>query len=141
MSDWDSRFLDVARLVSTWSRDPSTQVGAVITDSLGRIVSTGFNGFPRGVDDSPDRYNDRDAKLGLCVHAELNAILFGGDRVRGASIYIYPLPPCCECTKAIIQSGIIRIVYPDMPIPDRWKTSIEMSRMMLKEAGVTLDYV
>jgi len=73
MSKWDSRFMDLARLVASWSKDPSTQVGAVIVDQDKRIVSTGFNGFPRCVNDSPV---DREVKLLRTIHAEENALLF-----------------------------------------------------------------
>jgi dCMP deaminase len=98
---WDRRFLLLAKEVSRWSKDPSTRVGAVITDDLGRVLSTGFNGFPRGVLDAEERYLNRDEKYKFIVHAEVNACLLAGERARGGSLYVYPsfaIPNVChEC--------------------------------------------
>lgn len=144
---WDKRFLRLAYEISFWSKDPSTQVGAVIANDLGQIISTGYNGFPRGVDDDWKRYEDRELKYKLIVHAEQNAILLAGERARGASLYVFPsfaIPNVChECAKAVIQSGIKRVVG-FTPSPEdaerakRWKDSIDISRMMLKEANVKI---
>ena len=142
MTDWDRRFLDLARLVSTWSKDPSTQVGAVLVS--GRREFLGYNGFPQGVLDTPERYADRGLKYKLIVHAEVNAILKAGEHARGGSLYVYPsfaLPPICnECAKIAIQAGIWEVVglSPDLSDPrtKRWLESIEISRAMFKEAGV-----
>ena len=83
---WDSRFMEMAELVSTWSKDPSTQIGVVIVDPLRRIVSTGYNGFPRGLSDAPERYEERSVKYAHIVHGELNAILSADSRrLEGAS--------------------------------------------------------
>lgn len=144
---WDKRFLRLAYEVSFWSKDPSTQVGAVITDNLGRVVGTGFNGFPRGVDDNWERYEDREQKLKFIVHAEQNAIWLAGERARGGSLYVWPsftIPNVChECAKAVIQSGISRIVG-FTPLPEnaerakRWQDSIDIARIMLSEANVRI---
>lgn len=144
---WDKRFLRLAYEISFWSKDPSTQVGAVIANELGQIVGTGYNGFPRGVDDDFTRYEDRELKYKLIVHAEQNAILLAGERARDASLYVFPsfaIPNVChECAKAVIQSGIKRVVG-FTPSPEdaerakRWKDSIDISRMMLTEAGVKI---
>lgn len=141
---WDRRFLEVARLVSTWSKDPSTQVGAVVVDKLRRIVGTGYNGFPRGVEDAPERYGDRATKLAMVVHAEHNAILQAGERARGGTIYVYPsfgAPSlCASCAKSVIQSGIVRSVgyAPDEgdERAERWKDELATAAMMCMEAGV-----
>ena len=74
MRSWDQRFLDLAEHIAQWSKDPRTKVGAVIVDEKKRVVSVGYNGFPRGVDDNPDRYEDRTAKLLFVAHAERNAL-------------------------------------------------------------------
>ena len=102
MDKWNQRFLNLAKHVSSWSKDPSTKVGAVIADPETKIVvGMGYNGFPRFVDDTEERYNDRPTKYKFVVHAELNAILNSNKSVRGCEIYIYPTlmkPNCCpEC--------------------------------------------
>jgi dCMP deaminase len=145
---WDRRFLDMARLVSTWSKDPSTKVGAVVTDRLRRVVGTGFNGFPRGVEDSEERYDDRDTKLKMVVHAELNALLQAGERARGGTIYVFPTftgPPnmCTGCAKAAIQAGIVRSVcWAAKGEPrSKWADEIATAGVMCEEAGLRMDGV
>ncbi len=83
MADWDARFLELARLVSTWSKDPSTQVGAVITRGK-FVVSLGFNGHPKGVTDSPGRLENREVKYRTIIHAEINAILTAKQDLKAA---------------------------------------------------------
>src|SRR6478736_2390241 len=141
---WDKRFIELAKHVSTWSKDPSTKVGAVIVDpSTRKVVSMGFNGFPRGVDDTDERYNDRDTKLSLICHAELNAIVQAEQSVKGCDIYIYPTlmkpAPCPECSKIIAQSGIKNVLFykSDKPLSERWQKLAEASHIILNEAGVT----
>lgn len=134
---WDERFLALAEHVAEWSKDPSTKVGAVIVDEQRRILSMGYNGFPRGVDDSPERYADRPTKYAHVVHAELNAILNTGVPMAldDATLYVTH-QPCTECAKAIIQSGIGRVVVPDAGGIDRWGDSQMVAWAMLEEAGV-----
>ena len=154
MSDqekWDRRFLDVAKLVSTWSKDPSTKVGAVLVDPATRwIVGQGYNGFPRGVDDSERRYADRDTKLQMVVHAELNAILSAGSRARGATLYVFPTftspaapNMCTGCAKAAIQAGVARAVCwePHGEPNSKWADEIHVAGIMCAEAGMTMDTV
>ena len=137
---WDIRFLDLAKHISLWSKDPSTKVGAVIFDSDKRIVSIGYNGFPKGVCDDPQRYDDRDMKYKMVVHAEANAILFAQRNLNGCSIVTYPFMPCSGCASLIIQSGIKRCIAPKLSeeLAKRWKDSCDISRTMFKEAGVEL---
>jgi len=136
---WDARFMEVAKLAATWSKDPSKQVGAVIVDSTRRILGTGYNGFPRGVDDAWGRYADREVKLSMVVHAELNAILNAHASLEGATIYV-TAPPCSECAKAIIQSDIERIVWcGSLHLSERWAKSLEVSMLMLDEAGIDVE--
>lgn len=139
-TDWDTRFLELARHVATWSKDPSTRVGAVIADDDHRIVSVGFNGLPRGVEDREDRLNDRDIKLRLTLHAEHNAVLFAGRPVTGCTCYTWPLPPCAHCSAVLVQVGIRRIVSarPSREVLVRWGTDLRLAEGMLKEAGVAL---
>lgn len=135
---WHIRFMDLAVLVATWSKDPSTQVGAVVVDDMRRVLNVGFNGFPRGVKDHSTRYNERDTKYQFVVHAELNAILNvpAPHLLRGASIYS-TLFPCNECAKAIIQVGIKSVLAP-VKENDRWAVSHGIAVQMFEEAGVTV---
>jgi dCMP deaminase len=147
LDKWDRRYLDVAALVSSWSKDPSTKVGAVVVDHLGHIVGTGYNGFPVRVADTDERLNDRPTKYAMVVHAELNAILQAGERARGATIYVYPAfgkPPLCSgCAKAVIQSGIRRAVgyepEPGNEAAERWAPELAIAAEMCGEAGVRMD--
>ncbi len=141
MDKWQKRFFDLARLVATWSKDPSSQVGAVIVDDKKRIVSVGFNGLPIGVEDTKERLENREIKYELIVHAEANAILTAPKSVAGCTIYVYPYLPCSRCAGAIIQSGIKRVVVEDRPIPERWQANFELAKRILTEAGVEIDIV
>lgn len=133
---WEERFLEMATLVSTWSKDPSTKVGAVIVRKNRTVCSVGYNGFPRGVIDSENRYNDRDTKLRLVVHAEANAILNAGEPVTGMTLYC-TFFPCCECAKLIIQSGIAVVVVPRQgERPERYAESMAAAEAMFVEANV-----
>ena len=137
---WDERFLRMAELISTWSKDPSTRVGAVIFDQDNRVVSLGYNGFPKGVEDSADRYSDRATKYRMVVHAEMNAIMFAQRSLRGCSIATFPFMPCSNCAASIIQSGIARVVAPALPqhLAERWGESCRLSTEMFTEAGIEL---
>src|ERR1035437_2012178 len=96
MADWDARFLELARLVSSWSKDPSTQVSAVITRGK-FVVSLGFNGHAKGVTDSPGRVENREVKYRTIIHAEINAILTAKQDLEGCTIYLWPFMPCSQC--------------------------------------------
>lgn len=135
---WDQRFLDLAKLCGSWSKDPSTQVGAVIVDGNNRIVSIGFNGFPQGVEDSEERLVDRETKYDIIVHAEANALMFASKSVEGCTLYTWPFQPCSRCAGLIIQSGITRVVSV-VHSDERWKKNFEISRKLLQEAHVRLD--
>ena len=142
---WDKWFLGLAQYVSTASKDPSTKVGAVIVDENRIVRGMGYNGFPRGVDDSPERYNERELKYKLVVHAEVNACVNSIGNIKGGTIYVWPtlmVPNVCpECCKVVIQSGIRRVVGYEGPTNERWQSMAEISSMMLKEAGVAVDMV
>lgn len=136
---WHNRFVAMAQLVATWSKDPSTQVGAVIVDNDKRIVSTGYNGAPRGTSDEPV---ERDVRLMRTLHAEENAILFAKRDLTGHRIYCTH-PPCAHCAAVIIQAGITEVWYPpiDPVFQDRWKDQLGQSYKMLREAHVIYSAV
>lgn len=142
MDRWDAFGLDLAQLMSTMSKDPSTQVGAAVLDSLHRVAAVGYNGFPRGVEDDARLY-DRDVKYALVIHAECNALLNSTTEVRGCTVYTYPFPPCASCASLLIQSGIVRVVAPapDLIKYDRWVKSWELAVSMYKEAGVRYELI
>ena len=137
--DWNDYFMGLAHLSAMRSKDPSTQVGAVIVDERKRVVSIGYNGMPYGCDDDEFTWEREgqflDTKYPYVVHAELNAILNAPRPVIGCTIYV-SLFPCNECAKAIIQSGIKRIVYEDDKYADTDAT--KASKRMLLSAGVEL---
>ena len=133
---WDKRFLDMAKLISTWSKDPSTKVGAVVVDEDRRIVSLGYNGFPFGISDDK-RLDNREMKYKMVVHAECNALLFCSEPPVGCTIYTYPFMPCPKCAGMIIQTGISKVVSYENK-NERWKEDFILSREMFKESGVEL---
>ena len=128
LKKWNMRFLEMAKMVGSWSKDPSTQVGAVIVDDDRRVISLGYNGFPKGVADN-QRLDDRKEKYKMIVHAERNALLFANTSVKDATIFTYPFMPCPICTGMIIQSGIRRVVSLQTDNP-RWQEDFEISRKM-----------
>jgi len=132
---WHHRFQELAHHVSMWSKDPSTQVGAVIVNPDRVIVATGYNGFARGVEDSHKRLHDREEKYPRVIHAEINAILNANASVKGCVLYTWPFPCCCPCSALVIQSGIKLVVTP-ASIPERWMHTCGMGKEMFKEAGV-----
>jgi len=145
ITDWDIRFLEMAKNVSAWSKDPSTQVGSIAVDPTKKnIISTGYNGFPRGILDSVERYEHKPTKYKLVVHSEMNLIYnasYTGVSLNGSTLYVYGLPVCSECAKGIIQVGVKRVVMliEDKKVPDKWKDSWVDTENMFKEAGVQYD--
>lgn len=134
---WDEYFMGVAMLAAKRSKDPNTQVGACIVNQDNIILSTGYNGFPKGCSDDvfPWEREGADTKYPFVVHAELNAILnCNGKSLKGAKIYV-ALFPCNECAKAIIQSGISQVLY----LSDKYAASEATlaSKRMLAAAGVS----
>jgi len=132
---WDRRYLKLCKEISTWSKDPSTQVGSVITDGI-RFVSLGFNGLPEKIPDLEQILNSREVKLRHILHAEINAICFA-DRpsLEGCTIYTYPFLPCCGCASQIIQKGISRVV--SLVCQEiRWENNIKESNHFMKMASV-----
>ena len=143
-SKWDVRFLELANHISSWSKDPSTKVVCVVVGADREIRSTGFNGFPRGIEDSPDRLADREEKYPLICHAEENAIMHAarvGVSLRDCTAYV-TWPPCTRCARSLIQAGIVEVVYAGKDnVPERWEEDFARSTSMMKEAGINLRNV
>ena len=139
---WDNRYMELAKAVSTWSKDPSKKIGAIAIGSKGQVLAQGFNGFPRGIDDTDERLNDREIKYKYVVHAEMNLIYnatFNGISLDGSTVYIYGLPLCSECAKGLIQVGVKRIVMSRDSLEsadDKWLESFELTMQLLNESGI-----
>lgn len=131
---WDSRFLSMADLVSSWSKDPSTKVGCVLVDRNRRVVSVGFNGPPIK---TVDAEYIREVRLRRSIHAEANALHFANSDVSGCTAYITHTP-CANCTGHLIQRGISRIVarVGSNDFESRWAEDIKESKVMCSESGV-----
>ena len=142
LSKWDLRFIRIAEEVRLWSKDPGTKVGCVLVNDR-RILSTGYNGFPQSISDDLRRYNDRDFKLSITVHAEKNAILNAaknGTKVEGSTLYV-TFPPCSQCASAVIQAGVAQVVCPDPESsPERWRNNFKAANDLFYEAGVKVIY-
>jgi dCMP deaminase len=138
---WDRRFLELAQHVSSWSKDPSTQVGCVIANDQKKVIAIGYNGFPKGIADTPERLNHRETKYKYVVHAEPNAFANANGSVAGCTIYVFPFAPCAECMKLIIINGIKRVVYPAASVEQRvrWGDSFRFAEDMAREAGLELQ--
>jgi dCMP deaminase len=141
--DWDRYFIEVAEVVSRKSKDPSSQIGAVIVGPERQIISTGFNGFPRGIDEGDATRWERPAKYMWVEHAERNAVYNAarhGIALRGCTLYLYGfgpiVVPCTECSKALIQSGIVEIVGYAAKTHTGWDENLKFSEALLDEAGI-----
>lgn len=142
---WKQRFMGMAREYSNWSKDPSTKVGAVAVDGDKKIIlSAGYNGFPRGVHDNCERYEERETKYKYVVHAEMNVIYnasYNGVSLNDSILFVYGLPVCAECAKGIIQVGVKHVVILDQVVPQKWQESWEFTRSIFTEAGVTWEFI
>jgi dCMP deaminase len=137
---WGQRYRDLAKEISTWSKDPSTQVGAVIIGKDGQVLTQGYNGFPRRIRDTEERWADRERKYELVVHAEMNAIYnasLTGVSLKDATLYVYGLPICNECAKGIIQVGIKKVIATRPKIYNsEWDKSNKLAEAIFAEAEV-----
>lgn len=140
ISKWAFRFNQMAELVGSWSKDPSTQVGAVIAKN-NRIVSVGFNGYPHGISDSAN-IDDREMKYLKTLHAEENAILFAKRDLDGCDIYVTHFP-CPNCAAKIIQTGIAAVHCPvqSEDFLSRWADKVKVSEDMFAQAGVQVHWL
>lgn len=141
MNKWDKRFIELAEFVSRWSKDPSTQTGAVIARQNNTVASLGYNGFPRDCDDDAALYADRPIKYARIIHCEMNAILAATESVRGYTLYTFPFLTCDRCAAHVIQAGIIRVVAPKCPdhLLERWEDTFKRARKLYDEASVVVD--
>ena len=142
MDKWDGRFLDIAKEISTWSKDPSRQIGAIAVRNR-KILSTGYNGFPKGIEDSEARLRVREIKYQYVVHAEMNCIYNAAENgisLKDSTLYIFGLPVCGDCALGIIQAGVSRVVAISHNTPDRWKEAIANTGSIFDEAGVKYEY-
>lgn len=141
-SDWDAKFTGLSLHIASWSKDTRKKVGAVIVNADKRIVSTGYNGQPQGCDDTVSERHERPLKYLYTEHAERNAVYSAsmmGASTKGATMYV-TMFPCADCARAIIQSGIERIVSPPADFAhERWGESWKAATVMLGEAGVRVD--
>jgi dCMP deaminase len=138
----DDFFLTLAQAIARKSKDPSTQTGAVLVDNRQRLVSVGYNGFPRGVRDLRERYEDRPTKYKMVVHCEANAIIFARRDLTGCTLYTWPFMSCAPCAGLVIQAGIVRCVAP-LPTQEqeqRWGADFAISRTLFEEAGVRMEF-
>lgn len=137
MNKWHKYFFDLCKVNAKQSKDPSTQVGSIIVRSDRTIAGMGWNGFPKGCDDSPEVYADREVKYQRTVHAEVNAVLNSHGSVMGMALVSWPLPPCERCAPVLINAGIARIfVLADATRRDDWLGSGEIALGMFREAGI-----
>lgn len=139
LNKWEYRFLNLAKEIASYSKDTSTKVGAVITDQNNKIISVGYNGFPRGMKDD-DRINDRELKYNIIIHAEINAIISAKSTLEGCIIYTYPFQPCSRCASIVVESGIKKVVSikPSEAILERWEENLRIAKMIFDECGVEL---
>lgn len=141
---WDRFYMGMAQYMASKSKDPSTQVGAVITKD-NRVVSTGYNGFARGVEDTEERLTNRELKYKLVIHAEENAAAFASEPLTGCTLYTWPFMTCTPCASRMSQHGIARHVAPHisvMPedVQERWKDNLELAEQVHGESKIQVDF-
>lgn len=143
MADWDRRFLELATFIGAWSKDRSTQVGCVVVGPSNEIRALGYNGFPRGVDDSADHRHERPLKYRWTEHAERNAIynaLLSCTSLKGCRMYL-PWFPCMDCARAIVQVGIAQLIAMEPDLSDgKWGEDFKEALELFAEAGVKVRY-
>jgi dCMP deaminase len=144
MNKWDYRFLDLAKFISSWSKDPSTKTGAVIVGPRNEVISVGFNGFPQGMPDNDTSLENRDEKYSRTVHCEINALLFAGRPIpAGSTLFTYPFISCDRCVVQMLQAGIKSFVAPKATEEQltRWSKAFEKTRLYIEECGGILTEV
>jgi|TARA_B110000483_G_scaffold241506_1_gene324673 dCMP deaminase len=143
-SNWDTRYLALAWHFGTWSKDPSRQIGAVAIGPKGEIIAQGYNGFPRGIEDTDERYEVREEKYKYVVHAEMNCIYnaaSNGVSLKDSTVYVHGLPACSECAKGLIQVGVKRVMAFSKETPERWIESNKLTEELFKEANIEYETI
>lgn len=141
MNKWDFRFIEMARLVSSWSKDPSTQTGAVLVRPNRTVAGVGFNGFPQAMPDDKDTYANRDEKYSRIIHCEINALLFSNSAVAGSTLYTWPFLSCDRCCVQMAQAGIVRFVAPCPTVDEsvRWGDAFIRVRKYCEEMNIEVS--
>lgn len=139
---WDEDYLGLAEWWALQkSKDPSTKVGAVITNRRQEVVSMGYNGFPRGIADRPGRLENRERKYQLVVHGEVNAILFARTDLQGCRLYTWPFLPCSRCAGLVINSGIREVITVAPWLNhERWGQDFLVTLQMFQEAQLLVIF-
>lgn len=142
---WHRRYLELGNLVASWSKDESMKVGAVIFHpGTKTILSVGYNGLPRGMDDNKPEYHERPGKYFYYEHAERNAIFNSTTNLAGMAIVVTWVP-CADCARAIVQTGIREVIYPCPQLTpeqeQRWKDQMFAARHILEAAGVRVTVI
>lgn len=140
--EWDKFYLGLAQYYSTMSKDPSTKVGAVVVNRWkNRPIGFGYNGFPKWINDTKEKYENRALKYEYIVHAEQNAFLdLTRDDTKGMTLYTWPFAPCSNCMKVIISMDIGRIVtIKEGWKSERWADDQQFALKMAKEADIEID--
>lgn len=139
---WVKYFMGLAEFVATKSKDPSTKVGCVVIGPHKEVRATGFNGFARRVEDTPERYEDRDTKLKMVVHAEANAVAAAartGTSLYGCTVFT-TMPLCTQCAALLMQAGVVKVVSPPIDEEGRWAELNHLAVKMCDEAGVRVEF-
>lgn len=141
--NWQNKFIELAKQVGSWSKDPSRKIGAVIVDPTKHVLGIGYNGFPTGIKDTDKRLNNKEFKRSVSLHAEESAILNARRDLTGCSIFIYGLCCCSHCASWIIQTGIKEVYYKlsERGDSEHWKDNIALAKALLKEAGVKIKEI
>lgn len=140
---WHQRFMKLALEVASWSKDPSTKVGCVLVKNK-KVLSTGYNGFPKNISDDLNRLINREEKYEITVHAEVNAVTTAalhGVSTEGATAYV-TFNPCSRCAAVLINAGIDSVFsYGGSPVPERWLENFILASRLLAEAGVEYNTI
>jgi dCMP deaminase len=143
ITKWDRRYLELASLVASWSKDPSTKAGGVIIRPDRTVVSVGFNGFPKNMPDNPEWYANREEKYSRVVHCEINAMIHSYENLKGYTLYTFPFAPCDRCVVQMLQAGIVRFIFPE-PTADaltRWAEAFVKTKKYITECGAEWEEV
>jgi dCMP deaminase len=142
---WHGRYLELAQQIASWSKDPSSKIGAIAVGSKGQVLAQGYNGFPRGIEDTESRFENKELKYKYVVHAEMNLIYnasYNGVSLDGSTVYVTGLPVCSECAKGLIQVGVQQVIMPTQEdTPDKWVQSFKLSKELFEEAGVHWQFI